>query len=202
MEKKLENIVRYAYTSSPFYMQVLQKDNKSLEQILKNWDEVSVVSKDAIVEGEQSIVPYSYYPELSKGKIAYAMTSGSTGKCLQIYWRKSDMNRSMLPLWIYRKKYYDIGARDKFCFFYTVRNTHGAEVLEERIGNSLGFSKINFSSERVRDIVQSMQAFQPVWLLLQPSIAMILAEVDLGVIHRQWIVKSNSQLERQMAMEL
>ena len=71
-------------------------------------------------------------------------TSGSTGKCLEFYWHKDDYARSLLPVWILRRKFYGISTNDKMCYFYTTPNGYNEineSGLRERRRYTLGFSK-------------------------------------------------------------
>lgn len=103
-------------------------------------------------------------------------TSGSTGKYLNIYWDKADCTRSLLPLWIYRKKYYGISADDKMCYFYTARSVGDIEQRTFLYKNQLGFAKTNLNIEELARIYEDMKAFQPKWLNIQPSIAALLCQ--------------------------
>ncbi len=59
---------------------------------------------------------------------------------MEIYWKESDYNKSMLPLWYLRKKYYGIGTDDKMCYFYTL---NGTTVLGAVIYNLMDIYHLN-----------------------------------------------------------
>lgn len=140
-----------------------------------SWDEVPVIQKKDMVTADESIVLPKYYAKMTGGEILRESTSGSTGQCLEIYWDKGDYTASLFPLWIYRKKYYGITTSDRFCYFYTVHNPYGKEPLQDFKQNSLGFSKMGLTEKRIEEIYRQMLSFDPVWMLLQPSIALLLA---------------------------
>lgn len=174
-KKLLEKIVSIGYQQSPFYRQIRKEHGLTLEDIQGDWNRVPVTQKRQMVLSTQSIVPPKYYTEMSKGNILTETTSGSTGQCLKIYWSREDMTASMLPLWGYRKKYYGIQPSDRYCYFYTQHNPYGAEPEQEQKGNGLGFSKLNLTTERVGEIYDKMMDYCPVWMVLQPGMAMVLA---------------------------
>jgi phenylacetate-CoA ligase len=178
---KLHNIVKYAYTNVLFYMNILEKLKKEEREakldIPKNINEVPVISK-MMIEDEREImsIEYMYGHEKEKMKVE---TSGSTGKCMEIFWDKKDYIASMLPLWLYRYKYYNIKTDDRFCYFYTLGNSEAAiagDAFYEETKNALGFSKSNLTNERLLEICRMMKEYKPVWINTQPSVALSLAE--------------------------
>ena len=137
------------------------------------WGEIPVLERNQIISEETSVMAPSSVPLLIADKLIFARTSGSTGKYMEIYWKKEDYNKSMLPLWYYRKKYYGISPEDRLCYFYTIHNL-GGETESFRRNSQLGFSKTNLTMEKLRDIYHEMERFQPDWMLLQPGMAMLL----------------------------
>lgn len=173
MDKKLKKMISHAYQNSTFYQK--KWDGISLDDMLENWSCVPVTYKDEIMYAEEEVIPFFYFAHPDKYCLAKERTSGSTGKCLEAVWDTSDNIRSMLPLWIWRKKYYGIRTSDRFCYFYTRRGIGNKEVDTEIRKNGLGFSKLDLSEKKLEKIFLQMQEFRPKWLLLQPSIAMVLA---------------------------
>lgn len=66
------------------------------------------MEKNDLVGDALKIMPPEYVPLLYQGKLLRNDTSGSTGKCLEVYWKREDYMRSMFSLWFYRKKFYGI----------------------------------------------------------------------------------------------
>lgn len=136
-----------------------------------------LLEKDELVEDSHNIMPPYYLPLLIHEKLFRNDTSGSTGKYLKIYWRKQDYMRSMYSLWFYRKYFYGIYTWDKMCQFFSIFQTGSEDKLSRHIGNRLEFCKSNLTDERLLEIYQEMQDFQPTWLLLQPCIAELLCYI-------------------------
>lgn len=177
--QRLKEISLQAFQESPFYREVLKRDSLTLEKIQEDWNQIPVIRKAELVLAKDTVIPPKYYPEERKGRIVSETTSGSTGQCLKIYWNKAQLSLSMLPLWLKRKWYYDILPSDRYCYFYTLHNPYGEEPEEEQKGNGLGFSKMNLSEERIAEIYQRMVDYDPVWMVLQPGIAILLARYRL-----------------------
>ena len=179
MEQKRKEVIRKivekGYRESPFYRELLAQREMTVEDIMYNWERVPVVCKADMIQTDSSIIPPKYYMNAARNNLLQETTSGSTGQCLTIYWSKTERMSSMLPLLGYRKKYYGIRPSDNFCHFYTLHNPFGAEPKEEQSGAGLGFSKMNLNRQRLQQIFRRMREYQPVWMILQPSIAMLLA---------------------------
>lgn len=179
----LDSIIRYAYDNVPFYIDI-RKKNVELDTYLKlnNENELDlnkfpIISKKDIQDGiSMESIEYAF---LKQDDIIKAFTSGSTGNFLEISWDKYDFNKSLLPLWIYRLKYYHIRMNDKFCYFYTFGNSEETRTNAnwyEYSSKGLGFSKDNLTDERFKEIYNMMCEFEPVWMNLQPSIGVLLVD--------------------------
>jgi phenylacetate-CoA ligase len=80
-------------------------------------------------------------------------------------------------LWIKRKRYYDINPHDRYCYFYTGRRVGETDIEIEEGGFALGFCKCNLTDEKLVHIWEKMREFGPVWMNLQPSMAILLCRV-------------------------
>ena len=175
---RLKNIIKYAYEKVPFYINKdIDKKIFEDENALNILRQLPVVDKEDIIKSDNNIS--AEYAVNRKQDITYAHTSGSTGKCMDIMWDKSDVNKSMLSLWLYRLKYYGIKMSDRLCYFYTTGNFPESRELKtdyEEGRNRLGFSKLNLNENRIAEIYKHMKEYRPVWINMQPSIGMLLAE--------------------------
>lgn len=169
--KKLKDIIEFAYTNVPFYIY--------LHQGVPDMDKVPVIDK-SMIEDVEDLTSFQYAPwNIPSDDIFRAQTSGSTGKCMNILWNKYDYFKSMMPLWLYRYKYYNIRTDDRLCYFYTVGNRADTIMnikFYEKIKNGLGFSKSNLDSDRVLEICKMMKEYNPIWINTQPSIALMMAK--------------------------
>ncbi|MBQ3545605.1 MAG: phenylacetate--CoA ligase family protein [Lachnospiraceae bacterium] len=178
VSNKLERSVKSAYSEVPFYMNLLYESNKSIDDILSgNFEDLPFTEKNKIVEHSGDVISARYIPKYLSKELLFSRTSGSTGKYMDIYWAKDDFTKSMLELWIMRKKYYGIFPKDRMCCFYTIQETDIKNEQDEyKEENAWIFSKVNLSTARIIEIYKKMCEFKPKWLILQPSIAVLLCQ--------------------------
>ena len=177
------NLIKQSYTEVNFLgTKLFITDNEKLQtenefSELVDLYQLPLLEKDELVQDPMDIVPPRYLPLLYRGELIRNDTSGSTGKYMEIYWRRQDYMRSMYSLWFYRKRFYGINTWDKMCRFSTISQIGPIEELSRYTRTGLEFSKSNLSEERLLDIYREMQEYQPVWLLLQPCIAELLCYI-------------------------
>ncbi len=172
MNDKIYNMIKDIDKTNVFYK---EKWNKYNIDTLQSLDELPLVYKDDVLLNENKMLNNKYL-ENNKYNICSERTSGSTGKCLMISWEKSDYVDSHMELFMRRKKWYNIKTLDKFCYFYTTRMSN-EKYYSEKYKNGLGFSKLDLNEDRCMDIIDSMNEYNPRWILTQPSIAYILSRV-------------------------
>ena len=112
---------------------------------LQDGKSLPILTKEEAAHAGVSIISREYYTKLGTPEVKSAYTSGSTGISLEA-----------------------------FSFFFTLRDHYGQTKYDEQ-KNYLGISKELLQREKLDEIFGRIYAFQPKWLLLQPSIAMILA---------------------------
>ncbi len=172
MINKLD-IAREAYQDSLFYRSILEKTREGV--LPDNWESLPIIDKKDMVMSPDLLIVPKQYGRLKPDEVISECTSGSTGMCLDIVWSRPQMTASMLPLWALRKRYYQTRPGDRFCYFYTMHNPMGSENPYEQTENTLGISKLWLCEETIDEIYDRIVAFDPEWMLLQPSAAMILA---------------------------
>ncbi len=176
MDKKLKEIIDYAYYNSPFYERLYNQyfDKSLIDKI--EFDMIPLVEKKDVSDTTLNLIPEKWYGDFVEHKLAKYATSGSTGICLDIYWSQRDLNNSLLRLWYLRKKYYNISPRDKCCTFYSNRREGYDEPKQIQEENYLSFSKSNLDDKRLCEIYSKMSEFMPCYLIVEPSIALLLSE--------------------------
>lgn len=180
---QLLEIAEYAYKEVPFYSELAEDMKINIRDIKsKNiFNELPLIDKDMFQKGSGLTLSRRYYSYPYSSRIMIRRTSGSTGKYLKIYWDYQDNIKSLIELWYNRRKYYDIHPKDKYCFFYTTEYSANKLVEEAEISmaldkRSLGFSKNNLNEVKMIDICQRMYEFDPAYLLVQPSMAVLIME--------------------------
>lgn len=175
MERNRE-IFRYAYTQSPYYQALLDEKGLTVEELMEDWSKIPIVDKKEMVCAETDIVPFQIFDSPERDQIVREISSGSTGLCLEVLWNRRDLISSMSSLWDSRKDFYEILPEDKNCDFYMYPENFEEELSEENRGLVLGFSMLDLNSRKIEEIYQIIWDYQPKWLLLQPSMAKVLAD--------------------------
>lgn len=163
-----EELVQYAVEYTSFYAEKYAGAN------LQDGKSLPILTKEEAAHAGVSIISREYYTKLGTPEVKSAYTSGSTGISLEAFSTDAESAGQLFSLWLYRRKYYGINTDAKFCFFFTLRDHYGKTKYDEQ-KNYLGISKELLHREKLDEIFGRIYAFQPKWLLLQPSIAMILA---------------------------
>lgn len=165
--KKLDEIIDYAYQYSPYY---IQRGDKG------EYKDIGILESEAY--DADKLLAVNRITKYMAGDLTRGFTSGSSGKCKEVLWDKNEYIASMSELWMLRKRYYNITPKDKLCYFYTIAMDEYLNENEEFIReNSIAFSKMNLTKDKMKDIYYRMLDYKPKWLLLQPSIALLLCDV-------------------------
>ena len=174
----LENIVEYAYKKVPFYSELYKKYNviNDNENLPKDFLQLPLVQKSDVLKFPEKLLSEDYYNDYVDSRLINYHTSGSTGTCLDISWSEKNVNRSLLRLWYLRKKYYDINTWDRYCTFYSNMRRDDYEPMQIQVENCLTFSKNNLTESRIAEIYDMIKDFQPVFMIVEPSIALLLCQ--------------------------
>ena len=163
---KRDEIARYAYENVPFYVDLHKNGN--------SWEDYPVIDKKTMLIHMDSVFAPQYMGDLFANKLERVLTSGSTGECFEVFWKKSHIMKSLIPLWDKRKRYYNISPDDRRCYFFTTKIVDGRELQIEELDYGLGFSKMDLCEKRVLAIYNHMLEFNPRWMIVQPSMLILL----------------------------
>ena len=185
MNNKIKKTLNYAYSNVPIYQNKLKNLGESINKLMdKEWNNVPLISKEEYLQYEYGVaISNEYMPNLIKGDLILSSTSGSTGKCMVSFWTDKTHRESLLELWILRKKRYGICPKDRLCFLYSIPNSKEFErdgILYQCGQNELSFNKRRFNcEENIKKVYEMILEYQPVWMMLQPGIASLLARYAL-----------------------
>lgn len=185
MSSRFRDMVSDAYRMIPLYVRHGEKTDVQTLMEEDRWSGIPLLERNEIIENNTAMMMPWAMPLMLQERLMYARTSGSTGKYMEIYWTREDYQKSMLPLWYYRYKYYQITPKDRVCYFYTINNPE-QETESVRRNAQFGFSKMNLDMGRLSEIYREMLEFQPVWLMLQPSMAKLLCGVWTDMIYQNF----------------
>lgn len=174
MDRKRE-MARYAYQNVELYRRKWQNECWIGEKKGQGeWQDLPCLEKKELVSAGVEAISGEYMGKYATEGLLRTHTSGTSGIYMNTYWENRDYLASLLPLWMERWKAAKIHPQDKVCFFNTVL-PHDMDKLEEE--NKLIFSKSNMTERRLEEIYGTMQEFSPDWLLLHPSMAMLLCDL-------------------------
>lgn len=143
-------------------------------------DDALLTKKELQVFKDELLV--SKYKNAKKAILEISRTSGSSGKFVEVYWKKDDLLRSNLCLWRKRREYYGITALDKFVSFHSLVY-NGGQLLEPRDITSLNrktnFSicKFDFSEDTLEYYCSKIKKFNPIWMFAQPSSILLFSDL-------------------------
>ena len=122
---------------------------------------------------------YQRYPDIAR--LIVKRSFGLCGIPLEIYWDSRDEERSQDVLRALRQERFGITDEEKCCVFCTAKYA-GNKIMDympkylswdKKI---LSFSMLDLSQERMKTCVEEIFAFNPAWMRLVPSVAVMLAE--------------------------
>ncbi len=178
MNDKKRKMIEYAFYKVPFYNQLYNDKYDAWAKHDYDMKLLPPVSKDMLIGDEEKLLSSDYYAKKNQENLISCRTSGSTGTCLMIQWDKSEYTKSLLPLWLERKKAAGILPWDRYCYFFTTSNyIEKEDIYVEQDRHGMGFSKSGLSEGSMCEIYEKMLEYNPVWLLLQPSIALLMCNM-------------------------
>ena len=173
----VRKVINHAIETVPHYKKVIEKsmlfENNNI--ILESFP---VLKKDTIINDEGNFISKKYIHEYQTGKLIMKKTSGSTGKCLNVYWSLNDDTIANLEAWKYRYKWYNISVKDKYISFHTTlyysnRFIGKADMIFERSVN-ISFNKNLIDKNNIHVYLRKIKKFEPIWMLTQPSVLHII----------------------------
>ena len=169
MDKLNELIIRASH-ESPFYRKTLPKIDSFSFDVFSRFP---IIDRKTIVENAPDMLIDKYQGLLSQ-TLLVNLTSGTSGKPLEIFWEQSDSIKSHLSLWRRRFYYYKINPTDKFCSLHTtsysrtrVGNIEKYIISED--GKNMSLCKLYQDEKTLLEYYNLVQKFKPVWLFVQPS---------------------------------
>ena len=171
MEKeKLFEIAGEVYRNVPAYID-LARDRDIDIASLTEFGQLPIMEKKYMIDHEMGNIAPEMIREYMTGNLIAKRTSGSTGQYLEILWSDADYKRSMIELWLRRVQYYDIYPEDRKVYFFTDNDVN---TRYDKNSNYMGISKYMLNENDIDEVVKSIVDFKTKWLLLQPSVAVIL----------------------------
>lgn len=122
---------------------------------------------------------YQRYPDIER--LIVKRSFGLCGLPLEIYWDNRDEERSQEVLRALRQERFGITDEEKCCVFCTAKYA-GNKIMDYMPRylswdkRTLSFSMLDLSQEWMKTCMEEILAFNPAWMRLAPSVAVMLAE--------------------------
>lgn len=94
-----KELIQRAYEEIPFLSERLKGTEIDWNLPEGEFEKIPPLEKEEIAADVLRLIPPRYLADLYGGNLLRTNTSGSTGKCLEIYWSMEDCRRSLYPLW-------------------------------------------------------------------------------------------------------
>ena len=133
-----------------------------------------LLGKEDVVRNEGAFISDNYASKYQTGDLLLKRTSGSTGKCMNVYWLPSDYYLSNIEAWRYRSKWYGVSIKDRYAKFHSTLYINGTVDTSPKSiiikGQTISFDKMNLNEESIHTYIGKMNEFKPSWMTIQPSV--------------------------------
>lgn len=179
-KKLLQQQLKHAYNTVEYYKKAFDENNIYTDMQFSFYD-IPLLKKDMVIDNEDMFISSSVKRKYYSGDLLLKRTSGSTGKCMNIYWLRSDFHASNLSAWKYRFKWYGISIKDIYVSFHSAIYQNGKIVYSPSFiiknGNNISFNKTMLDESSIHQILKEIGIAKPIWMLVQPSILHALVSV-------------------------
>jgi len=142
--------------------------------------------KNEVVQSPNDFFAKDYLLYPKKEHLVIHRAVGTSGKMLKVHWDAREKEQADAAVRRLRQEWYNVMPDDSCCYFFTSeyhQNTlvyEAHDTLRGANDKSLGFAMRNLIPSRLREIIDEMRAFDPVWISLTPPVATLLAEAIHG----------------------
>ena len=177
MNDNLIGILQHAIQTVPYYKKTLAINSSTI-----GIDQFPILYKDFILNSKEDFISDFYNEKYRSGRLLMKKTSGSTGKCLEVYWSINDDAIANFEIWKYRKQWYNVSIKDRYVSFHTTlyianRFVEKNDDIIER-GVNLSLSKKLLNNKNIHSYIERIKEFEPTWMLIQPSVLHIILSLS------------------------
>lgn len=177
---RLQNILMQSYQEVDFYSthNLLSKKQMNSLQL----SDFPLLDRQTIQQQHGRFLNgrYQRYPDIESLLVQHSF--GMSGVPLEVYWDRRDVSRAQAALWTFREKFAGVTADEKCCVFCTAEYA-GNKIMDympKRLSwdkKILSISMRELSLKRLKECLDDISAFDPVWMYLSPGTALMLVEV-------------------------
>jgi len=167
----LEIMLKHSFNTVPFY----------IKQQINSWDDfnnIPIITKETVSSHPFDFLSSRYVKQYEQGKLINKKTSGSTGKCLNVYWTPYDDALTNLEAWKYRHRWYGVSIKDKYISFHSTVYFSNRLAEDDTLvvyrGNNLSLNKNRLTKNNVDEYFNMIEKFNASWMFTQPSVLQLL----------------------------
>ena len=173
MDTKLFKVLQKASNDSMYYKELFEKcgfdsSNCNMGQFVN----IPYLTRKQLNLRSQDIL-HKDFRYVNRKELLIERTSGSTGHFVEVFWNYNEFVSSNMSLWRKRYKWYGISPSDRKCTFFTDAMATDKILYKH---NSLEFSSVYMGENDIKNYLVNIQMFQPKWLMISPSIALLLLD--------------------------
>lgn len=167
---KINKMIMHAYDTVPFYKKVYDGMGKQAIKI----ENLPIINKQQMIYSRESMLSSKYIGKYIRKNLNWTRTSGTSGLQYEVFWDKEDEKKSLKGLWMLRWKFYGILPEDKLCYFYASDNDEDDFFRDK---TKLIVPRKTLYDGSLAEKYKEIKDFAPKWMILQPSIAIILCNL-------------------------
>lgn len=176
---RLRNILMQSYQEVDFYLTQNPLSEKQMNSL--QLSDFPLLDRQTIQQQHRLFLNdrYRRYPNIESLLVEHSF--GVSGIPLEVYWDRRDASRAQDALWTFREELADVTVNEKCCVFCTAEYA-GNKIMDympKRLSwdkKILSFSMRELSLKRLKGCLDDISTFDPVWMCLSPSTALMLAK--------------------------
>lgn len=169
--EKLVKMLKYVSEHNDFYKKRIKEYGISNPLDITQWP---VLTRKELQENRYNMFSDGYLSKYYNNSLHRQTSSGLSGIPVDVYWDYCDYYASVVKLWRYRKRFYDIDPKDKYVKFTlsSFNATDGASFKYIAINDNI----LNVNISLIKNdadydkIVALIEDFRPRWLYIQPFV--------------------------------
>lgn len=167
---KLKEILKYVSEHNSFYKNRIKNYNITDPLDISQWP---ILTRQELQENRYNMFSDGYDLMYYSKQLFHRHSSGTSGIPINVYWHPENYYASMMPLWRLRKRFYNVSAKSK-CVSFTFAQLGGTVtngLIYKKTQTELLILCSSLCTENsFKQLILLIQAFEPEWLYIQPSI--------------------------------
>lgn len=173
---ELKELIKKSYNNSEYYKSKFDELNINLDKINTTDDFASlpVLTRELLANNFEMILD-TQYRHIKRNMLEQIQTSGSTGKIMEVLWKREELVKSNVYLWRKRQEWYGINTKSRKCEFVTSTIAGKSKYFNRNDAinesdNILSLSTIYFGDDILEEYYNRIKVFKPEWIYAPVSV--------------------------------